>query len=230
MPFRHKAAHYKPPEPSNPFRFSTDKAYADILQDKMRETRWWRLVVGLGVLVLSAVNLCFFVYAVSMQKTVPVLINVMPTGEAQYVGEVRHQGALAVPESAILFQVREFITLTRSVSTDRAVVYANIEKCYDLITTSFEPVFTRQLRAASPFDLVGKARRIAEIESALRVTERSYQIDWLETTIETSGSRKTLRKRALVTIKLLVPTDETVRKNPLGIYIENCETTELAQN
>jgi type IV secretion system protein VirB5 len=154
----------------------------------------------------------------------------MPTGEAQYVGEVRRQGALAVPESAILFQAREFIALTRSVSTDRAVLYANIEKCYDIITTSYEPSFTRALRASSPFDLVGKARRVAEIESALRVTERSYQIDWLETLIETSGGRKTARMRAVVTVKLLSPTDETIRKNPLGIYIENCEMTELAMN
>jgi type IV secretory pathway TrbF-like protein len=33
--------------------------------------------------------------------------------------------------------------------------------------------------------------------------------------------------RALVTVKLLPVTDAAVRKNPLGIYIENCEMTEL---
>jgi type IV secretion system protein VirB5 len=227
MPAAHKSTTYKPLPVPNPFREGQDKAYADILKDKMDETRWWRGFVGIGVLVLFALSLVFFIIALSQQKTVPVLVNVMPNGEAQYLGEVRQQGTVQAPEAAIQYQVRLFITNLRSVSTDPQVLYNNIDTCYAMVTGSYEPVMTRFLRGASPFDLVGKARRTVEIESALRITANSYQIDWIESTIDSAASRTGKRMRALVTVRLLPVTDDTIRKNPLGIYIDNCEMTEL---
>jgi type IV secretion system protein VirB5 len=227
MPALHKSTAYKPIEIENPFRKGQDKAYADILQDKMKEMRWWRGIIGVGVLLLFTVSLCFFVYAVNMQKTVPVLINVLPSGEAQYLGEVRQNVELTVPESAILYQVRKFISNLRSISTDPQVLYNNIEDCYAMVTAAYEPIMTRTLRSASPFDLVGKVRRTIETESVLKITGNSYQIDWIETSTNNTSGRSTVRMRALVTIRLLPVNDAVIRKNPLGIYIENCEMTEL---
>jgi type IV secretion system protein VirB5 len=226
MPAIHKSSTYKPIEVKNPFLEGQDKAYADILQDKMRETRWWRLV-GVGNLILFTAALCFFIYAVRQQKTVPVLVNVMPSGDAQYLGEVRQSGTMQVPEAAVLFQVRKFVANLRSVSTDYQVLYNNIDECYAMITSAYAPVMTRLLREASPFDMVGKVRRSVEVESVLNITARSYQIDWIETTIDNSAGRTSRRMRALVSVRLLPVSDATIKKNPLGIYIENYEMTEL---
>ena len=223
----HKSTTYKPAEIPNPFREGQDKAYADILLDKMKEMKWWRGVVGTGILAVSVINFIFFVYAVSLQKTVPVLVNVMPSGESAYLGEVRQTGTLQVPEAAVLYQVRKFITNIRSVSTDPQVLYNNIDECYAMVTGSYEPVMTRMLRSASPFNLVGKIRRTVEIESALKTTGSSYQIDWTETSIETGGNQKKQKMRALVTVKMLPAGSDVIRKNPLGIFIDNCEWTEL---
>ncbi|MDR2133598.1 MAG: hypothetical protein LBP27_00720 [Treponema sp.] len=226
MPALHKSAVYKPVEIENPFRKGQDKAYADILLDKMRETKWWR-VVGAGSLVLHLVSLGYFIYAVNLQKTVPVLVNVMPSGEAQYLGEVRQNEAVQIPEPAIQFQVRKFIGNLRSVSTDAEVLYNNIDECYAMVTSGYAPVMTRFLRSASPFELVGKTRRTVEVESVLKITGTSYQIDWTETSVGGSGIRNAARMRAIVTVKLLPATDTSIKRNPLGIYIENCEMTEL---
>jgi type IV secretion system protein VirB5 len=224
----HKRTTYNTAEIPNPFREGQDKAYADILADKMREMRWWRGIVGGGVLLLFLASFAFFVYAVSLQKTVPVLINVMPTGEAQYLGEVRQNAGTQVPEAAVLFQIREFITCLRFVPTDPQVLYNNIDKCYSMVTSAYEPAMTRNLRAASPFDLVGRERRSVEIESVIKITGSSYQTDWTETLASASAAQKRTRMRALVTVKLLPVADaNTAKKNPLGIYIENCEMTEL---
>ncbi|MDR1909482.1 MAG: type IV secretion system protein [Spirochaetaceae bacterium] len=227
MPAQHKSTVYKPLDLPNPFREGQDRAYADILLDKQKEMAWWRGIVGIGVLLLFAASLAFNVYAVRTQKTVPVLVNVMPSGEAQYLGEVRQNAAFQVPEPAIQYQARKFITNLRSVSTDPQVLYNNIDECYAMITASYEPVMTRFLRGASPFDLVGKSRRSVEIESVLKITGSSYQVDWVETVVDSSSTRRNTRMRALVTVKLLPVSDATIRKNPLGVYIENCEMTEL---
>jgi type IV secretion system protein VirB5 len=211
----------------NPFQEGQDRAYADILLDKQKEMKWWRSIIGSGILLLFLISLIFNIYAVSLQKTVPVLVNVMPSGETQYLGEVRQNAALSVPEAAIQFQVRKFVTNLRSISTDPQVVYNNIDECYAMVTTRYEPLMTRSLRAASPFDQVGKTRRSVEVESILKITGSSYQIDWIETSLDGQSSRKTARMRALVTTILLPVTDATIKKNPLGIYIENYEVTEL---
>jgi type IV secretion system protein VirB5 len=189
--------------------------------------KWWRTIIGGGMLILFFISFCFFVYAVTLQKTVPVLVNVMPSGEAQYLGEVRQNAAVTVPEAAIHYQVRKFISNLRSISTDRQVLFDNINDCYAMITGSYEPIMTRALREASPFDLVGKVRRTIEVESVLKITGASYQIDWKETETDSSASPKHKRMRALVTVQIL-PTDAaTMKVNPLGLYIENCEMTEL---
>ena len=226
MPAPHKNTVYKTLDIPNPFKEGQDKAYADILMDKMKETSRWRLT-AFGSLILFAVSLGISAHAVSLQRTVPVLINVMPSGETQYLGEVRQTGALQVPEAAILYQVRRFITNLRSISTDYQVLYNNIDDCYAMVTQGYAQIMTRMLRESSPFDLVGRVRRTVEIESALRITGRSYQIDWTETVIDGSASRRVTRMRAVVTVLLIPPTDQTIRRNPLGIYIENAEMTEL---
>jgi len=230
MPALHKSTTYKPGDVPNPFQKGQDRAYGDILLDKMKEVKWWRNVVGIGVLLCFVVTIIIFIIALSTQKTVPILINVMPSGEAVNLGEVRQTGSVQVPEAAVLYQARKFITNLRSVSTDAEVLYNNINDCYSMVTNSYEPVMTRILRDASPFELVGKIRRVVEIESSLKITGNSYQIDWIESTTEIGGGAATPRgrkMRALITIKLIPPDTSVSKTNPLGIFIENCEWTEI---
>jgi len=226
MPATHKSTVYKTLDAPNPFQKGGDRAYSDLLQYQMRETAWWR---GIGVfsLIMFLINLCFFIYAVNQQKTVPVLVNVMPSGESQYLGEVRQNGELQIPEAAILFQIRKFIGNLRSISTDYQVLYDNIDECFSMATASYSPLLRQSLLANSPFELVGKTRRTISVESVLHITAQSYQVNWTENTLETSSSQKTVKMRAVVTIRLITPNDTTIKKNPLGIYIENCEMTEL---
>ena len=226
MPLTHKSSKYKAIPVTNPFQDGQDRAYADILQGAIKDKIFWRNFIGTGILLLFFVSLLFFVFAIRQQKTIPVLINVMPSGEAQYIGEVRQQGNIQVPEAAIHFQIRKFVTNLRSISTDYQVVFNNIDECYAMVTRSYSQVMTPALRESSPFDLVGKMRRTVEFESLLNITAQSYQVDWYESIIDTTNIRK-VKMRAIVTIRLLAVTDQTIKVNPLGIYIDNFEMTEL---
>ena len=226
MALTHKSSAYKTIPITNPFSEGQDRAYGDILAGVIKDKNFWKFFVGIGVLVLFAINLSFFIISIKQQKTIPVLVNVMPSGETQYLGEVRQSGNIRVPEAAIHFQIRKFIINLRTISTDYFVVFNNIEECYVMVTRSYAQVMSHNLREASPFDLVGKLRRTIEFESLLSVTGQSYQVDWYETTVDSSNTRKT-KMRAIVTIRLLSVTDQTIKVNPLGIYIDNFEMTEL---
>jgi type IV secretion system protein VirB5 len=225
MPAPHKSTVYKPLEIKNPFH-DGDKAYAEILADKIKETQIWRKS-AFASMGLFAVSLILFYYSVSRQQTVPVLINVMPSGESQYLGEVRQTGSVQVPEAAIHYQIRTFISNYRTVSTDYQVVYSNIDDCFVTVTPNYAPIFRQALLDNSPFSLVGKIRRSVEIESVLLITGRSYNVNWTESSYDASASHAAVKMRAVVTIRLVTPTDATIKRNPLGIYIENFEMTEL---
>jgi type IV secretion system protein VirB5 len=225
MAAKHKNAVYKPLEIANPFREGQDKAYADILLDKTKEAQAWRRFSAVNSLLFLA-SLILFLVSMSRQQTVPVLVNVMPSGESQYLGEVR-QGAVQVPEAAVHYQVRKFVSGLRSVSTDYQVVYNNIDECFVMVTARYQPIMRNMLVENSPFELVGKIRRTVEIESVLNITNNSYQVNWNETVIDTDARSKISKFRAVVTVRLITPTDATIRRNPLGIYIENFEMAEL---
>ena len=226
MPATHKNTLQKTLDVPNPFQKGQDKAYGDILLHVTQESKLWRRLTILHVLFFAVALILFFA-SVKQQKTVPVLVNVMPTGESQYLGEVRQNGSFQVPEAAVLFDVRAFVTKIRSVPTDYQVVYSNIDDCFQMSDTNYTPVMRNMLLADSPFELVGKLRRTVEIESVLHVTGRSYQVNWSETVIEPSSNPKKTKYRAVVTVHLKSPTDATIKRNPLGIYIENFEMTEL---
>jgi type IV secretion system protein VirB5 len=225
MAATHKSTVYKTLDIPNPFQKGQDRAYADILQDKFKEAQTWRRLffVNIG---LFAIALILYFSSISQQQIVPVLVNVMPSGESQYLGEVR-QGNVQIPEAAIHFEIRKFVTYMRTVSTDYQVVYNNIDDCFHMATSSFSQILRTIILNDSPFELVGKVRRTIDVESVLNITERSYQINWAETTIDVNASQRRARYRAVVTVRLINPTDNTIKRNPLGIYIENFEMTEL---
>jgi len=225
MPAQHKKTVYQPLDIKNPFK-DGEGAYADILADRIKEAQTWRKSTLVNA-VLFIIALILFWYAISRQQVIPVLINVMPSGESQYLGEVRQTGSIQVPEASIHYQIRAFISNYRTVSTDYQVVYNNIDNCFFMVTQNYSPIFRQMLLDNSPFALVGKIRRTVEIESILLITGRSYNVNWTETVYDASANLTTAKMRAVVTIRLVTPTDATIKRNPLGIYIENFEMTEL---
>jgi type IV secretion system protein VirB5 len=203
-----------------------DKAFSFLLENEQKSKKWWQYFMGISCVSLFFASLVLFYISLVRQDIIPVLVNVLPSGESAYLGEVR-QGEFQVPEAAIFYQVRKFITNIRTIPVDPYVLNTNINECYAMITSSYEQIFTPNLRANSPFPLVGKIRRSIEIESTLRITGNSYQVDWIESTFESGGNPSRVKMRALVTVRLITPDPSFIKNNPLGIFIDACETTQL---
>jgi type IV secretion system protein TrbF len=59
------------------------------------------------------------------------------------------------------------------------------------------------------------------VTSVVRVSERSFQVKWRERHYERGSLAATTRWTAILTIAIRPPRDaETLRKNPLGLYVE----------
>lgn len=226
MPAPHKSTVYKPPQIKHPLYQGQDKAFGFLLENEIKSKKWWQFCIGIGSLILFLGALILFYISLSRQDIIPVLVNVLPSGESAYIGEVR-QGQFQVPEAAIFYQVRKFVTNMRTIPVDPYVLNTQINECYAMITSSYEQIFTPNLRANSPFPLVGKIRRSIDIESTLHVTGASYQVDWIESTWESGGNPSRVKMRALVTVRLITPDPSFIKNNPLGIFIDACEMTQI---
>jgi type IV secretion system protein VirB5 len=218
-----KSTVYKPLPVKNPFE-AQDRVYHDLLKSAGDDKRRWQTIAFVAMtFVVGCIGI--LVYAVGMRKTVPVLVAVAQWGEAQYLGEVKGASSLQVPEAAIQYQVRDFISSLRGVPGDSDILYRDITRCYDMITAKAEKKMTAELRAHDPFKEVGKLKRAVSIETILRLSTETYQADWIE---KSSGAdSKTVRFRGLFTVKLLEPPEKKRAVNPLGIYIDDYDMTEL---
>jgi type IV secretion system protein VirB5 len=226
MPAQHKKTVYKPISIPNPFADDADKAFSDILADKMKEAALWRKTafVNIGLFVIS---LILFSVSVNKQAVVPVLVNVMPSGESQYLGEVRQSDPVQVSEASVHWWIKSYVVKLRAVSTDYMIVYQNIDDCFVMVSQNYTPILRKSLQEDSPFNQVGKIRRSVEIESVLHITGGSYSVNWTETSFDVSANQSMKKMRAVVSVRIVTPTEATIKRNPLGIYIENFEMTGL---
>jgi type IV secretion system protein VirB5 len=178
--------------------------------------------------VFLAISLCIVWYCASLEKQVPLIITVAPWGEARYIGDaaaLSYRNA-EIPEEAIQFQIREFVTRFRGISSDSEVLYQNIIKCYSMVTSSCSSKMTSHLREEDPFSFVGKTKRAITIESVLRLSDKTWQVDWIEKS-SGSGTSSAKRIRGVFTVRLLEPGAKQRVQNPLGIYIDDYDYTEL---
>lgn len=183
-------------------------------------------IILLGYVIGS---LFLFNHAIKLPKTVPMVIEVAPWGEAINVGDISKYsyGTLEVPEIHRQWQVKEFVRKLRSLSSDPQVLYENIASLFSMITTSAEDKVKHDVRNPDVFALVGKKTVTVMIESVIKASAKTYQVDWIETTQgENSGKR---HYRGLFTIELLEPSAKQAEKNPLGVYISDYDIAEIGK-
>jgi len=132
-----------------------------------------------------------------------------------------------VTEAEIQWLLRDFLTKIRTLPADGEVLYNNAVAAYNFVTRKCEEKLTEDFRKDTTFEKVGKSRRYVSIESVLKLSEKSYQLDWVETG---EGAESFVRKmRGVFTVELREPVEETIKVNPRGIYVENYDITVLQE-
>lgn len=182
-----------------------------------------------AVAFLLSIAICF--YAVGQPESIPVLINVNDFGETQYIGKVTKKNwqNFNVPEVAITYQVRRFIQLKETLSSDREVMKKSMKEIYSILTATSSSRFNTFVKEEKPYDDFGvKTREVLFQTEPLKVSANTYQVDYQVTTRLLSGSvSDTILRRAVITTDLMSPSDSDVKFNPLGIYITNFDIQKL---
>jgi type IV secretion system protein VirB5 len=217
MLFKRSSTRYgETPAPETPYQ-KAGQVWDERLGSARVQAANWRLVAFgcLGLAMATSVGLVWR----SLQSTVtPYVVEVDELGAVQAVGPANAR--YEPTDAQIAHHLARFLEDVRGLSVDPVVVRQNWLSAYDYTTDKGAMALNDYARENDPFASVGKRSRTVDVVSVVRISDDSFQARWVEKTYENAAHTQTERFTALMTVILDPPSDaETLRKNPLGIFI-----------
>ena len=211
------------PKGTNATPFNPQLEHFDyICGQVMQENRILKFVVVVAALSFF-LSVGITIYAVSRPDSIPVLVTMNDFGETQYIGPVSRSNYqnFSVPEVAVQAQVKEIISLMNTLSTDKTVMKKSVAKTYHLLTSTTAQKYSTLVRENNPFkDFGSRTKEVVFQTEPLKLSADTYQVDYQIITRQLSGQMMSNESfRAVITVKMLQPSDEDIKDNPLGIYI-----------
>jgi type IV secretion system protein VirB5 len=216
------------PEPVTPYQ-KAGQLWDERIGDARVQARNWRLM-AFGSLALSCALAGGVIWQSLQSKVVPYVVQVDRLGAAQAVApaEVHYQ-----PNDAqVAYFLAHFITDVRGLSIDPVVVRDNWLQAYDFATDHGAVFLNDYAQANDPFKRVGQRTISAQVTSVVRVSDRSFQVKWIEQTYDHDALAKTEHWTAILSIVSKNPVSaDVLRKNPLGLYVNGINwSRELSPN
>ena len=221
-------AEVKPGTQENPY-LNARRSWNEHVGSVVSSRQAWQ-VIGILSLLIALASVFGVVYIGSQSKFVPYVIEVDKLGQAVAVQPA--QTAEPANERVIHAYVAAFVNDARQVTPDIALQRAAIFRVYAMLSGN-DPATLEMNQwlngnpELNPFKRAEKETVAVQIESVMRQTPESWQVDWVETVRDRQGTLKMtpFHMRALLTVYLVPPTpattEEQIRKNPLGIYIKD---------
>jgi type IV secretion system protein VirB5 len=174
--------------------------------------------MAFGCLSLALVTSGALVWRAGQSLVTPYVI------EVDHAGAVRAVGEASTPyrptDAQIAFHLAHFITDVRSLSTDPVVVRQNWLEAYGYTADRGAATLNDYARAHDPFAHVGQESVSVDVASVVRVSGASFQVRWAEQHYHEGTLTGTEHWTAMLTLVMQTPrTEQQVRRNPLGIYI-----------
>jgi type IV secretory pathway TrbF-like protein len=203
----------------NPYlaaRREWDERYGDLIT----RTRNWRLMALLSGLI-GLVATGGVVWLSAHSRVVPFVVLIESLGRPVASGTAEQ--ASAADDRLKRATILSWVESLRLVTTDPVAQRKAIDRVYAHIANgSHAQTFVSEFyRGDPPFKRAQTATVAVEVRSVLPTSDRTYEVEWTETTRDLYGAVKTTDHwKGSFTIALSPPTEERqARVNPLGIYV-----------
>ena len=203
------------PQPATPYQAAA-QVWDERIGSARVQAKNWRLM-AFGCLLLALLMAGGLVWRSGQSIVTPYVVEV---GREH----VRAVGEAVTPykptDAQIAFHLAQFITRVRSLSVDPIVVRQNWLDAYDYTTDKGAAVLNDYASKNDPFARVGKESITVQVTSVTRASDTSFNVRWTEQRFVNGASAGTERWNAVLSTVLQTPrTEQRLRKNPLGIYV-----------
>lgn len=206
----------KTPEPVTPYQ-KAEQMWDERIGSARVQAKNWRLM-AFGCLTLSAGLAVSVVWQSTQSRVVPYVVEVDKLGEAQAVAP-----AIAdykPSDGEIAWFLARFIADVRSLSSDPVVARSNWLEAYDYVTNHGAAYLNQFAQDHDPFKDLGERTVSVQVTSVVRVSGESFQVKWIEQHFDHDAVSSTEHWTGILTVIVKPPsTAETLRKNPLGLYV-----------
>jgi type IV secretion system protein VirB5 len=204
------------PEPVTPYQAAA-QVWDQRIGSARVQAKNWR-VMAFGCLSLALLMAGGLVWRSAQSIVTPYVVEVDSAGQVRAVGEA------ATPykpsDAQIAHHLARFVTDVRSLSIDPIVVRQNWLEAYDYTTDRGAATLNDHARANDPFSRIGQESIAVQINSVVRASDSSFQVRWTERRYVNGEAAGLERWTAVLAIVLQAPrTEERLRRNPLGIYV-----------
>lgn len=218
MRFKRSVQRYgRTPEPETPYQ-RAGQLWDERIGAARVQARNWRLMAFGGLFLTTGMSAAL-VWQSLQSKVVPYVVAVDRLGEARTVSEAERD--YQPTDAQVAWHLARFVEHVRSVSLDPVLMRRDWLSAYDFVTRRGAQFLGDYARAADPFGGVGEKTVSVQVTSVVRASDRSFQVKWTETAFERGARTGTSNWTGILTIVRKPPNSaETLRRNPLGIYID----------
>lgn len=221
MRFKRSAQRYgRTCEPATPYQ-RAGQLWDERIGTARLQARNWRFM-AFGTLLLASGLSSALVWQSLQSRVVPYVVEVDKLGEATAVApaDVQHDPS----DSEIAWFLSRFISDIRSRSLDPVLMRESWLQAYDFVSRKGAVFLGEYARSANPFADVGDKTVSVQVTSVVRASDRSFQVKWTEQAYKRGSLSGTMHWTAILTIAVKQPgSAETLRKNPLGLYVESID-------
>jgi type IV secretion system protein TrbF len=202
----------------NIFNHDNPEAIDNWLLSSAKDAKQWRRVCW-----ILCFSLCMLVAALIFQSRKPPIVyvaEVSDSGQVRTVGKAEHEYN---PQFEVIkYFLSSFVKNIRAIPTDAVVLKENYLSAYNFVTVKGKTILNSYAREYDPFKKYNQNIAVSiNVSSVIVRSESTYQITWSEERYENGIKTKTERYTGLFTTVIQKPsTEEMVRVNPLGIYID----------
>lgn len=204
------------PQPVTPYQKAA-QVWDERIGSARVQAKNWRLM-AFGCLVLSFGLAGGLVWQSEQSRVTPYVVEVDKLGGVEAVGPAIRP--YQPTDAEIAYHLARFITDVRSLPIDPIVVRRNWLEAYDYATARAANVLNDYARQNDPFKSVGEKSVTADVTSVVRASDSSFQVKWTEQAYDHGTLTRTDHYTAILSVVVQQPHDaDTLRKNPLGIYV-----------
>lgn len=194
--------------------------YNDTFLRLSAHARNWRRQAFLGW-IIALLAVAGMIYIGSMSKFVPYVVEVNQLGRTVAVRALVGNEATTDAKRMVYREMFDLIENLRTVTTDRTANDDRIDKGFSRLNGAAYAYVRAELKKAPPND-VGATKTVqVQVKTALKLTEKSWQIEWEELSFNLAGeSIGVERWKATVQYDLHPSGDEPdIRRNPIGFAV-----------
>jgi len=187
--------------------------------------RNWQLA-ALGLLAIDGLLTAGLIHLASQSRVSPFVVEVDRLGQAVAFGPAEQ--LRKTDERLIRYQLNLFVRDVRSVFSDAEVQKTVINRAYGHAKDGALGFLNDYFKKSNPFLREAEGTVTVQVQSVLRLSASSWQVQWRETQIAPGGRVVSETAwQAVLGVELTPPeTTDVLLVNPLGLYVTEINWTQ----